>query len=377
MAAGWKARAGRLVAKGVTEGSEGSYKRHWKKWVRFLETVPEEERPDRYLVELESREDKVMCLAGFIGYLIEELNVKGAKEVGMVLSGVRFGWNREGVESSFFEDSRLHAVKQGARLSTGEMREHVERAGERKKIPASNDMIVWLRNKYYVESDNSSSGMYSKGVYLSAAVAFDMGMRPGNVRKVDGPKKTDHCIQAQDLLFRMEREGKAWGLRGGEPIREYVGQSTVRGYWTVNLERLAEVRGVGIRVVTSKTRNGVRAPVQTWEIGRGNDQEETLLRDLCTFMVDSGVKGTDPFCTRYGPDSKGVWKGKSVTAKDLSRAVKEAAEAFELPGKHFSGKSLRSGYATHMEKCEVSREKYLRRGGWSTKSQVPQKHYIH
>ena len=43
MAAGWKARAGRLVEKGVTEGSEGSYKRHWKKWVRFLETVPEED----------------------------------------------------------------------------------------------------------------------------------------------------------------------------------------------------------------------------------------------------------------------------------------------------------------------------------------------
>ena len=72
-----------------------------------------------------------------------------------------------------------------------------------------------------------------------------------------------------------------------------------------------------------------------------------------------------------------MWKGKSVTAKGLSRAVKVAAEVFDLPGKHFSGKSLRSGYVAHMEKCEVSREEYLRRGGWSTKSQVPQKHYIH
>jgi hypothetical protein len=134
-----------MVEKGVTGGSCGQYKNHWNKWVRFLQTLPEEERPEEHLRDVEDREDKVMFIIGFIGYLVEELKIRGAKEVSGVISGVKFEWHRRGLESGFFEDSRIKAAKQGARLTTEEMRIAARRSSETRKLPAFVDMIKWLR----------------------------------------------------------------------------------------------------------------------------------------------------------------------------------------------------------------------------------------
>ena len=47
-------------------------------------------------------------------------------------------------------------------------------------------MRSWLREKLFAGSDYGTNGLYSKGIYIAAAVAFDMGLRPGKVRRVDG-----------------------------------------------------------------------------------------------------------------------------------------------------------------------------------------------
>ena len=99
--------------------------------------------------------------------------------------------------------------------------------------------------------------------------------------------------------------------------------------------------------------------------------------DLCRFMVMSGVKGGDPFCSRYTVGMKGEENCKTVISKDLGAAVKRAARALNLPEDKFSSKSLRSGFSSQMSACEVPEEQFVPRGGWSAKSKAPQKHYIH
>ena len=134
-------RTRRVVEKGVTGGSGGQYKRHWKKWLNFLETLPMSERPDEYLERVRDRDDKVMILMAFVAYLVEDLQIRGSKEVGGVLSGVRFEWNCQGLESGFFEDPRVGAAKQGSRLNTEEMRDQVVRSLETRKLPACTIII--------------------------------------------------------------------------------------------------------------------------------------------------------------------------------------------------------------------------------------------
>ena len=77
--------------------------------------------------------------------------------------------------------------------------------------------------------------------------------------------------------------------------------------------------------------------------------------------------GKDEFVARYAPvmDTR-----KVVSRKQLCNAVKEACVAFDLPPARFSAKSLRSGFATHMTVCGITREGHeyqcLRRQGGCT-----------
>ena len=135
-------RTRRMVEKGVTGGSSGQYQRHWKRWLGFLGTLPLSERPDEFLLEVNDENDKVIILMAFLAYVVEELNIRGSKEVGGVLSGLRFEWNRQCLNSAIFEDPRVGAAKQGARLTTEEMREYAYKSKETRKLPVCTDMVA-------------------------------------------------------------------------------------------------------------------------------------------------------------------------------------------------------------------------------------------
>ena len=369
-------RSRRAIEKGVTKGSSQQYDRQWRRWTGFLQLIPYEWRPSELLREVSDRDEKVLYLTAFIDYLIMDLEVKGHKEVSEVISGVRFKWACEGLGSEFFEDHRVKAAKKGGRLTTQEMRAQVDKSNQNRKIPACKEMLVWIREEYWKEDDYDAEASYNKGVYLAAALSYDTGARPGNVRRVDGKDKEDHCIRAGDMEFEVEHDGATSRLSGGEQIRSFLVRMEGEAM-RVNRERLNRVKSVRIRIVTSKTHNKMKAPINAFEIGRGNVHEDMLLSDLCSFMVVSGVMADNPFCSRYAVDKKGSVNMKTVTAKDLTTAVKRSAAALGLPVKHFSSKSLRSGFASQMSACQVPRAHFLTRGGWSTKSDVPNKHYIH
>ena len=71
------------------------------------------------------------------------------------------------------------------------------------------------------------------------------------------------------------------------------------------------------------------------------------------------MREDEPFCSRWAANKKGVMMRKTVTSQDLSKAVKEAAEAFGISAENFSAKSPRSGFASQMSACGVERERFL------------------
>ena len=208
-------------------------------------------------------------------------------------------------------------------------------------------------------------GLDSKGTYIASVVSFDSGFRPCSVTLKDGKKAEDHCIRAHHFRFLVLMDGEEKLFLGGEEIRAFL---------VVDIHvRLGMVMGVDIVVLTGKTQHRGSFSREARTIGRESAFETLLLEDICMWMVWSRVRGEDEFVTRYAPDTG---TRKVVTRKMLSGAVKEACAAFDLPPVNFSAKSLRSGFATHMSVCGITREEMVARAGWSSKSKVPDLHYI-
>ena len=212
-------RSRRAIEKGVTKGSSQQYGKQWKRWIGFLQVIPHECRPSELLKEVGDYDEKVLYLTAFIDYLITDLEIKGYKEVSEVISSIRFRWSCEGEVSDFFEDHRVKAAKKGGRLTTQEMRVQVDQSNQNRKVPACKEMLVWMRGEYWRENDYDAEATYKKGVYLAAALSYDTGARPGNVRRVDGKDKEDHCIRAGDMEFDVVHDGTTSRFRGGEQTR--------------------------------------------------------------------------------------------------------------------------------------------------------------
>ena len=143
--------------------------------------------------------------------------------------------------------------------------------------------------------------------------------------------------------------------------------------------RMAQVVGVDIMVMTGKTQGRPSFSREAKSIGRGSAFETVLLEDILEWMVISGVLADDEFVTRYFArkgGAPGTMDRRVVTAKDLRNAVKRSCVPLGLPPTRYSGKSLRSGFATHMTACGISREDMVTRAGWSRRSRVPENHYI-
>ena len=357
-----------LIQSGVTRGSLQAYRGHWNKWINFLGTIPATRRPDEYMEKEKGREEKVRWLVLFVAYLYDVIGIRGSKKVSQVLSALRLFWHSKMLGSDFFDDSALTAAKKGGRHTLAEAKNEVERREATQKLPAFLEMVLAMRRELWEETDYGAEGLYKKAIWLAAAFSFDMGLRPSNVRKKDGPKREDHCILARHIAFRVRSGSEELSMTGGESIRSFL--------VTNFADNVKKVMGVDVLVPTTKTHNRSSTPLRRKSIGRGNVLEERMLEDLCEFQVISGVREDDAFCTRYAVSPSGVIKSKTVTSKDLNKAVKRACEVFDLPSTNFSSKSLRSGFASHMTSCGISREDMMVRAGWSHKSRIPEQHYI-
>ena len=363
-------RIGALVGSSVTRGTSDDYARHWRRWQEFLGTIAVERRPQEYLEGVGDVGAKVKWMVLFIDYLKNVVGM-GAQEVGGVLSGVKFQWKRNCLDCDFFSSGAITQAKQGARMTTDQIRAAALRKEETKILPAVVEMVIYLRNKLWVKSGMDRRGLDQKGTYMALAISFDSGLRPCNVTLRDGPRAEDHCIRAQHFRFLVEGETGKLKLTGGEEIRAFL---------TGDLDaHMAKVLCVDIVVLTGKNQNRASFSQQARTIGRGSVFETGLLEDILEWMVISGVKAEDEFVTRYfarAGGAPGAFDRKVVTPQMVREAVKESCVALGLPPKRYSAKSLRSGFATHMTTCGISREAIVTRAGWSRRSRVPEIHYI-
>jgi integrase len=91
------------------------------------------------------------------------------------------------------------------------------------------------------------------------------------------------------------------------------------------------------------------------------------------WMLYSIGKNEDELLSRYCDKNR----KKTVIRKDVRYAIKDTLTEMGLPPKHFSNKSLRSGFTTHVIANGMENDKMKGGGGWTVSSQVPNNRYTH
>ena len=126
----------------------------------------------------------------------------------------------------------------------------------------------------------------------------------------------------------------------------------------------SQVVFVSMTYWTSKTKN------KTVSLDEKDSGDLLMLNDLVEWIVESRVETHDLLTTRY-------WQGnkRTVLRKEVREAIKTVCHKLGLPQKHFSTKSLRSGFATHYKRCDGDIEHRNARGGWAPGSMVPDTKY--
>ena len=125
-----------------------------------------ERRPQLFLQDVESERDKVKWIVLFIAYLGEQ-GVRGSRNVGKVLSGLKFHWKGNLVDAAFFESVVVKQAKQGTRLTTEEVREKAIADDERRLLPVFVQMMIAMRAQLWDQSGYDTLGL---GTYIAAAV---------------------------------------------------------------------------------------------------------------------------------------------------------------------------------------------------------------
>lgn len=211
---------GVLVSRGVTDRTRKGYEGHWGKWVAFLLTIPEWQRPSKFLSEVTCPSDKVDWLSLFVLYLYDVHGLRGARRVSAVLSGLRLIWRVQRLDNSFFDHPDLLAAKKGVRPTVAEVRNNEIRKAETRKLPAIVEIMWVMRERLWVDTELDARGLYLKAIWIAAITGFDTGVRSSNVRLKDGRTAVDHCILASDLSFSVMTALGIRRFQGGEAIRK-------------------------------------------------------------------------------------------------------------------------------------------------------------
>jgi hypothetical protein len=350
----------------VTAGTANGYASGFKKWLDYLESLPDHIRSDVYLEHVKDDRERAKRVVLYMAYLFE---AKGQRDeqISKAITCLAYYFTVEGVSTAFLSSSLISRGRKAGVRSTEEARALEEKRTDSVKLPVFLDLVWQVRKTCWEGKDWSAKGMDSKALWLAIGLAFDSGPRISNVTLKDGKTAEDHCIRAGHAAFTIVDpvSGVLSRVKGGPLLATFLSRQDVN---------YSMVKSVDLVFMSSKTSRKVKSVIKEPKtIARGTWMESTVLDDILAWVHYSCVKEDDELLTRY---CSVTGNRKVVIRKDVTLALKQAADAFGLPIKHFSTKSLRSGFGTHAKANGMSSSDVNMRGGWAEGSIIPDKHYV-
>ena len=321
--------------------------------------------PGDYLEKMDGQHEKAQRIVLFMAHLYMSEGLRD-EQIKRAITSVSYMFEVAGRDASFIDLAMVSRGRAATSRTTEECRAFEVVRGNRVILPLCLDIVLSVRDEYWVNQDWSMKGMDKRAIWLAISLGFDSGLRIGNLTKRDGPNGADHCIRAGQLTFfvtdpKTNEEGR---LKGGPITTAFLRRQDV----TLNA-----VSSVDMKYVTSKTSRKVKSSVDNPKtLSRRTEVESTVLDDLLLWFLHSQVQEADELLTRYSVTGS----RKVVIRKDVRKAIKSAVEGAGLPPLNFSTKSLRSGFGTHVTANGMGSDEMKSRGGWVKNSTVPDSHYV-
>jgi hypothetical protein len=355
----------KFLSNSVAAGTAQSYKIGTDKWMEYLSTLDKASHPGEYLERVESQNGKAQRVVLFMAYLYMNVGLRD-EQIKRVVTSLTYMLEVKGMDASFMQLALVSRGRAATSRSSDECRAYEEKRGEKAILPVCLDIVLGVREKYWVEQDWDTKGMDKRGIWLAICLGFDSGLRIGNLTKKDGPHGADHSIRAGQLTFLVKdpKTSADMRLKGGSTITNFLKRIDV----TLNM-----VSAVDMVYVTSKTSRKLKSIIENPKtLSRRTEVESMVLDDLLQWFLHSQVQETDELLTRYSSTGS----RKVVIRKDVREAIKLAVSGAGLPPKNFSTKSLRSGFGTHAAANGMDSNEMKTRGGWVMASNVPDNHYV-
>jgi hypothetical protein len=324
------------IAGGLCESTLAKYQKGWNLWTQHIEA--EGYGSNLYLDNVNRKEFIKVAVLFIRGVCLGSKGSMTAMEIAM--TGVSSGFVRASKCTLLLRCDTIKLARKASIKQTVAMQIYGSRND--KKLPMVLDMLVWLRNQYWVGKDWLTQ-VDSKITYLGAAVANDGILRISEYALARG---SAHMMRCKDVA--IEVTGLLTPVQPGE-LRQALsvpGRSVVRIQLHIPKHR-------------SKVAGSERKINLNWR-GPASPYGIQLVADFVEFCLHEGGTGDDPLFSRIRHG-----RTKLLNYDMVAHRVKASATACGLDPTVFSTHSCRSGGATAICAAGWARTKIQQRGGWS------------
>ena len=346
----------------ITKGTRKNYEAIMRRWVEYREILDPRSDPGMCLERIPDVEGKIDRILHFYSWLYQRGYRAG--ELTSHTTALRDWLRTKRYEYDWLDDVRLIEArnKAGAR-STEEQRAFSAKQRENTRLPVPLEVLPGARERYWINAMPGTGGLLDKSLWLGMAIALNDGRRLSNVMRPDGRNVEDHTIRRSDIALRFQ---ETWYKPS--QLREFL-----KHHHEDEIEEIVFIYETG---KTSRATGGNAPDEVFW--GRKTPLESQVLSDLVVFLATALPDGYDE--TRapkilYLLTKMHNGRLKTPTQKEIIEALREVVSVVGLDPDLFSGKSFRSGLATHGAAEGASRDDVRRRGGWGEKSTVNERFY--
>lgn len=347
----------RMAMASVSEGSQGNYLTHWRKWLEFQAVTGYNVGANGASNELfqgtAEYNQQVEILEMFIAYCYDILKNK-APTVAQTLSGVRYHFQVKGWCNKAFDDVRLARIRGGAakKLDSKEGRNKKE---EEKRVPITAlTLLIMLDHMSLVKS------LRNMALSVGLVLGYFGCLRVSNY--VPKPTCEEHCITLGSVEFAIK------GKYTDKVDAFYANTEKIQDCL---VEELVWVR---VNVPSGKTK--AQGEASSFYLP-ARDLEENMF-NAAHYLFHwarargSGGKLNDPFISYREFENN---RSKIVCPKydDCLKTVKKMAEEMGIPLDQAGTQCMRIGAATQLKAIEAAERQVV--GGSSSSSSSSSKVY--
>ena len=175
----------KYLRESVTLGTAQNYEPGIRKWKDYIKTISSVGGANEFLQNSNSDHDKAKRLVHYMAYLYMEHGLRD-DQIKRAVTSVAYHFSVNGEPTTFFGLAIVDRARAAGVRTLAEKVEYEEQRAKKAILPVCMDIIMKVREQYWMTKSWDTKGTDSKAIWLAIALGFDSGPRIGNLPLKDG-----------------------------------------------------------------------------------------------------------------------------------------------------------------------------------------------